>query len=72
MSPPTAASTAARPVPFAPPDLGAAEIAEVVASLDSGWFSSGPRVRAFVAAFAAYTGAPFAIAVNSCTAALHL
>ena len=72
MSPPTAAATAARPVPFAPPDLGTAEIAEVVATLESGWLSTGPRVRAFEAAFAAYTGAPFAIAVNSCTAALHL
>jgi dTDP-4-amino-4,6-dideoxygalactose transaminase len=72
MSPSTAAATAARSVPFAPPDLGPAEIAEVVATLESGWLSTGPRVRAFEEAFAAYTGAPFAIALNSCTAALHL
>ena len=72
MSPPTATATAARPVPFAPPDLGAAEIAEVVATLESGWLSTGPRVRAFEEAFAAYTGAQFAVALNSCTAALHL
>ena len=72
MSPPTVAATAARPVPFAPPDLGAAEIAEVVATLESGWLSTGPRVRAFEDAFTAYTGAQFAVALNSCTAALHL
>ena len=72
MSPATAAPTGAHPVPFAPPDLGPAEIAEVVAALESGWLSTGPRVRAFEEAFARYSGAPFAIALNSCTAALHL
>ena len=48
------------------------EIAEVVATLESGWLSTGPRVAAFERAFAGYVGAPHAIAVNSCTAALHL
>ena len=72
MPPPTATATAVRPVPFAPPDLGTAEIAEVVATLESGWLSTGPRVRAFEDAFARYTGAQFAVALNSCTAALHL
>ncbi len=60
------------PVPFAPPALGPDEIAEVVATLQSGWLSTGPRVRRFEQAFARYVGAPHAIAVNSCTAALHL
>jgi dTDP-4-amino-4,6-dideoxygalactose transaminase len=60
------------PVPFAPPALGPEEIAEVVATLQSGWLSTGPRVRRFEQAFARYVGAPHAIAVNSCTAALHL
>lgn len=59
-------------VPFAPPDLGAAEIAEVRHAMESGWLSTGPRVRQFEAEFAAYVGAPFALALNSCTAALHL
>lgn len=59
-------------VRFAPPVIGRAEIAEVVAALESGWLSTGPRVRQFEAAFAAYTGAPHALALNSCTAALHL
>ena len=59
-------------VPFAPPAIGAEEIAEVVEALESGWLSTGPRVARFERAFADYTGAPHAIAVNSCTAALHL
>jgi dTDP-4-amino-4,6-dideoxygalactose transaminase len=57
---------------FAPPAIGRAEIDEVVATLTSGWLSTGPRVRRFETAFADYVGAPEAIAVNSCTAALHL
>jgi dTDP-4-amino-4,6-dideoxygalactose transaminase len=67
-------SAAAAPpvVPFAPPDLGAAEIAEVERTLASGWLSTGPRVRRFEREFAAYVGAAHAVALNSCTAALHL
>jgi dTDP-4-amino-4,6-dideoxygalactose transaminase len=59
-------------VPFAPPAIGAEEIAAVVETLESGWLSTGPRVASFEAAFAAYMGADHAIALNSCTAALHL
>ena len=65
-------TTAARVVPFSPPSVGPEEIAEVVAVLESGWLTTGPRVRRFEAEFAAYVGAPYAVAVNSCTAALHL
>jgi len=67
-------STAVAPdvVPFSPPDIGGAEIAEVIATLEGGWLSTGPRVRRFEEAFAAYVGAPHAIALNSCTAGLHL
>jgi dTDP-4-amino-4,6-dideoxygalactose transaminase len=64
--------TVAGTVDFAPPDLGEAEIDEVVSALRSGWLSTGPRVHQFEQAFAAYVGSPHAIAVNSCTAALHL
>lgn len=64
--------SAATFVPFAPPAIGPDEIREVTETLESGWLSTGPRVRRFEEAFAAYTGAPHAIAVNSCTAALHL
>jgi len=63
---------AAPAVRFAPPVIGTAEIAEVTAVLTSGWLSTGPRVKQFEAEFAAYTGAPHAVALNSCTAALHL
>ncbi len=59
-------------VRFAPPVIGQAEIDEVVATLHSGWLSTGPRVKQFEEAFAAYVGAPHAVALNSCTAALHL
>ena len=61
-----------RAVPFAPPSIGAAEFAEVADTLASGWLTTGPRVAAFERAFARYTGAEHAIALNSCTAALHL
>jgi len=66
------ASTATTFVPFSPPSVGTDEIEEVVKALESGWLTTGPRVRRFEAEFAAYAGAPHAVAVNSCTAALHL
>lgn len=59
-------------VDFAPPVIGPDEIAEVVAVLRSGWLSTGPRVARFERAFAEYVAAPHAVALNSCTAALHL
>jgi perosamine synthetase len=59
-------------VPFFVPDLGEPEIEEVVSTLRSGWLTTGPRVRRFEEKFAAAVGAPFAVAVNSGTAALHL
>jgi dTDP-4-amino-4,6-dideoxygalactose transaminase len=65
-------TTASSIVPFAPPALGSEEIAEVIATLESGWLTTGPRVAAFERRFADYVGAPHALAVNSCTAALHL
>jgi len=59
-------------IPFFRPDLGDPEIEEVVAALRSGWLTTGPRVQRFEQAFAAAVGARTAVAVNSCTAALHL
>ena len=59
-------------VSFAPPDIGDAEMRAVVEVLQSGWLTTGPKVKAFEAAVAAYTGAQHAVAVNSGTAALHL
>ena len=60
------------PVGFSPPQIGQGEVAEVVATLESGWLSTGPRVQQFERAFANYIGASHAVAVNSGTAALHL
>jgi len=60
-------------LPFALPDIGEAEIAEVVATLRSGWITTGPRARQFETTFADYLGGNGeAIAVNSATAGLHL
>ena len=59
-------------VSFAPPDIGDAEMRAVVEVMQSGWLTTGPKVKAFEAAVAAYTGAQHAVAVNSGTAALHL
>ena len=59
-------------VPFFRPDLGQAAIDEVVDTLRSGWLTTGPKVRRFEESFAAAVGASHAVAVNSCTAALHL
>lgn len=59
-------------VPFFRPSISEAEIEEVVACLRSGWLTSGPRVQRFEDQFARFVGAKHAVAVNSCTAALHL
>ena len=56
---------------FAPPSIGEEEIAEVVDTLRSGWITTGPKTARFEEEFARYLGAPGALAVNSCTAALH-
>jgi dTDP-4-amino-4,6-dideoxygalactose transaminase len=59
-------------LPFSPPLIGDEEIAEVVDTLRSGWLTAGPKTQRFEASFAELVGAPAALAVNSCTAALHL
>jgi len=57
---------------FSVPLLGQAEIDSVVDCLRSGWLTSGQKVKAFEQDFARYIGCSHALAVNSCTAALHL
>jgi dTDP-4-amino-4,6-dideoxygalactose transaminase len=57
---------------FGRPHIEEDEIAEVVATLRSGWLGTGPKTAQFEREFAAYCEAPCAVAVSSCTAALHL
>ena len=61
-------------LPFALPEIGEEEIAEVVDTLRSGWITTGPKAKRFETEFAAFLGDPAiqAIAVNSATAGLHL
>jgi len=58
-------------LPFSPPLIGEEEIAEVVDTLKSNWITTGPKTRRFEEDFAAFVSAPGALALNSCTAALH-
>ncbi len=57
---------------FGKPAFEQPEIDEVVDSLEAAWPGTGPKAQAFEEAFADYVGAEHAIALNSCTAALHL
>lgn len=60
-------------LPFALPEIGEEEIAEVVSALRSGWVTTGPKAKQFESDFADYLGGGLeAIAVNSATAGLHL
>jgi dTDP-4-amino-4,6-dideoxygalactose transaminase len=61
-------------LPFALPDIGEEEIAEVVDTLRSGWITTGPKAKRFEEAFTQYLGdaSVQSIAVNSATAGLHL
>jgi dTDP-4-amino-4,6-dideoxygalactose transaminase len=52
--------------------LQESDLEAVAATLRSGWLTLGPRTQAFEEAFAAHLGARHAIALSSCTAALHL
>ncbi len=61
-------------LPFALPDIGEAEIAEVVDTLRSGWVTTGPKAKRFEDDFRAFLGDAdlYCLAVNSATAGLHL
>jgi dTDP-4-amino-4,6-dideoxygalactose transaminase len=61
-------------LPFALPDIGEAEIAEVVDTLRSGWITTGPKAKRFEDDFCAFLGdaSLHSLAVNSATAGLHL
>ena len=59
-------------LPFSPPSIGEEEINEVVDTLRSDWITTGPKVKRFEEDFARFVEAPDALAVSSCTAAMHL
>jgi len=61
-------------LPFAMPDIGEDEIAEVVDTLRTGWITTGPKTKRFESDFVSFLGDPGlqALAVNSATAGLHL
>ncbi|MFN0279787.1 MAG: DegT/DnrJ/EryC1/StrS family aminotransferase [Pyrinomonadaceae bacterium] len=59
-------------IPFFKPHVSEEEISAVVETLRSGWLTTGPQTKEFELEFAAAVKAEFAIALNSCTAALHL
>lgn len=59
-------------LPFALPHITTTEIDEVVDTLRSGWLTTGPKTKRFEREFAQCVEAPYAVAVNSATAAMHL
>jgi dTDP-4-amino-4,6-dideoxygalactose transaminase len=59
-------------LPFARPSLSQEAIAEVVACLESGWITTGPRVKRFEEDLKLYLGTPHCLLLSSATAGLHL
>jgi dTDP-4-amino-4,6-dideoxygalactose transaminase len=59
-------------IPFYKPLIAREEIAQLVDAIESGWLTTGPKTLEFETAIARYVGSPFAVGVNSCTAAMHL
>lgn len=57
---------------FGKPFIGEEEIGEVVDTLKSGWWGTGPKTEKFEEEFRKYVGSKYSLAVNSCTAGLHL
>jgi dTDP-4-amino-4,6-dideoxygalactose transaminase len=57
---------------FGRPSIGPDDIEAVLETLRSGWIGTGPRAKEFEQRFAEYIGCRYAVAVSSCTAALHL
>jgi dTDP-4-amino-4,6-dideoxygalactose transaminase len=61
-----------RNIPFSPPDITDAEIAEVIQAMKSGWITTGPRTKLFEQKVAEYVGVSTAVCLNSATAAMEL
>lgn len=61
-----------RNIPFSPPDMSEAEIAEVTEALRSGWITTGPRTKEFERQIAAYCHTERAVCLNSATACMEM
>lgn len=61
-----------RTIPFSPPDISEAEIAEVAEALRSGWITTGPKTKEFERQISAYVGTEKTVCLNSATAAMEL
>ncbi len=61
-----------RNIPFSPPDITDAEIANVVEALKSGWITTGPKTKLFEQKIAEYCGSSKAVCLNSATACMEL
>jgi dTDP-4-amino-4,6-dideoxygalactose transaminase len=59
-------------LPVALPWVDEKETTEILDTISSGWLTTGPKTKRFEEEFAQYVGSKFAVAVNSCTAALHI
>ena len=64
--------TATKALPFHVPLIEEEDIQAVVKALQSGWITTGPKVKEFEREFAKFIGASHAVPLSSCTAALHL
>ena len=59
-------------ITFGSPPIGKEEIKAVTKCMKTGWIGTGPLVKKFENSFAKYSNSKYAVAVGSCTAALHL
>lgn len=59
-------------LPYCRPDVDDAELGAIAECIKNGWLTTGPKVREFEAQFAAAASVKHAVALNSCTAALHI
>lgn len=61
-----------RNIPFSPPDMSNAEIAEVIEAIKSGWITTGPRTKKFEKLIAEFCGVKSAVCLNSQTACAEM
>ncbi|MFW5794851.1 MAG: DegT/DnrJ/EryC1/StrS family aminotransferase [Bacillota bacterium] len=59
-------------IPFYRPNMGKEEVESVTESIESGWLTTGKKVKEFQERFSDFIGVKHSLAVNSCTAGLHL